>query len=55
MDENLQITAFEDEIEKVIHRFRHEYQIPYASLIGSLHLKAHELCQEAFEVSEEDD
>lgn len=55
MDENLQITAFENEIEKVIQRFRHEYQLPYASLIGSLHLKAHELCKEAFEVGEEED
>lgn len=54
MDRDKQIGAFEDEIEKVIARFRHEYDMNYASLIGSLTLKAHELAKEALEVPEEE-
>lgn len=55
MEDNEQINAFEAEIEKAIQHFRHEFSVPYASLIGVLHLKAHELCKEAFEIGEEED
>lgn len=53
MDPDKQIGAFEDEIEKVIARFRHEYELNYATMIGSLTLKAHELAKEALEPEEE--
>lgn len=55
MERDTQIDAFENEIEKVIARFRQEYQIPYASLIGVLQLKQYELCKEAWDAGEEED
>jgi hypothetical protein len=49
MDTGDQITQFENEVEAVIVRFRQEYELPYAAMIGSLALKQHELCQEAID------
>lgn len=35
-----------DEIDRVIDYFREEFDITYAEVIGTLHLKAWLLCQE---------
>lgn len=53
MDRHEQIEHFEIEIGKVIARFRKEYEIPYASIIGVLQIKAHDLCQEALGLAED--
>lgn len=55
MERDEQIDRFEEDVQKVIHRFRHEFDIPYASLIGVLHILAYELSKEAFDVAEEDE
>jgi hypothetical protein len=41
------INAFSDEIEKVINRFRDEFDLPYAAAVGVLHIAAERLSREA--------
>ena len=52
MTEQETINAFSNEIEKVINRFAHEFDIPYASAIGVLHIAAQRLCREAINTEE---
>lgn len=42
-----QIQHFADEIDKIVERFRAEYDLPYASAVGTLMMKAHLLMVEA--------
>lgn len=49
MTENEQIEHFATELDKLVDRFRSEYQMAYASVIGILHIKAHLLADEAVE------
>jgi ribosomal protein L7/L12 len=48
-----QTTAFADEIDKLVERFRDEFDITYAAVVGVLTMKAHIICQEAAEQGEE--
>ena len=47
MSEHEQIQHFADELDKLVDRFRSEYEIAYGSIIGALHIKAHDLIDEA--------
>ncbi len=49
VDETEQVIAFENELERLVDRFRQEYCMTYASIIGVLHIKAHVLTAEALE------
>ncbi len=49
MDETQQIIAFENELEALIHRYRHEFNMHYASVVGVLHIQAHALSCESLE------
>lgn len=42
-----QIQHFADEIDRIVERFRAEYDLPYASAVGVLMMKAHLLMVEA--------
>ncbi len=53
MDISEQIEQFENEVERVVARFRQEYSLPYACMVGSLTIKAHELAAEANSPEEE--
>lgn len=53
MSERDQIAQLETEIDKLVDRFRAEYDITYAATIGTLQLKIHRLSCEAVEQSEE--
>ena len=46
---------FVTELEKLIQRFRQEYHITYAELVGVLTLAANELATECREIAEEDE
>jgi hypothetical protein len=46
MKDSEQTRHFADEIDKVVDRFRKEYDITLASTVGVLHLKAFLLMQE---------
>lgn len=47
MTEKEQITHLADEIDRLIDRFRSEYEISYAAVVGVLQMKAWLLCDEA--------
>lgn len=49
MDQTQQIIQFEDELEKLVARFRMEYDLHYVSMIGILQIQAHVLACEALE------
>jgi hypothetical protein len=40
------INHFVDEVHRIINRFRHEYNINYAELIGALTLVIHDMTTE---------
>jgi len=44
-----QITAFADSLDKMVNRYRSEFDLPLASAVGVLHFKAHLLMTEAQE------
>lgn len=44
-----QITAFESEIAALVEKYRAEFDLPYASAIGVLHMQAGRLEREAEE------
>lgn len=52
MSEKEQIDRFCAELDALIHRYRSEYDITYSSVIGCLHMTAHDLCVEASDASD---
>ena len=49
MDETQQIVAFENDLESLVNRYRHEFNMHYASMVGILEIQAHVLKCEAVE------
>lgn len=47
MDANEQTQAFVEELERVINRFRTEYDLTLATAVGVLHILAFDLMKEA--------
>lgn len=47
MSDREQVQHFESELNKLVDRFRAEYEISYAAIVGTLQIKAHMLCAEA--------
>lgn len=47
MSDKEQTDAFADDLDKLVERYRLEFEITYAIVIGALHLKAHLMCAEA--------
>lgn len=50
-----QIKAFGQEIDNLVERFRSEFDIPYAAVIGVLTFKANALGLEAMDLDDEED
>lgn len=50
-----QTTHFANDLEALITRYRHEYEITYAQLVGVLQIQMFLLCQETAERSDEQD
>lgn len=50
-----QITAFAAALDKLVDNYRHEFDLPYAAVVGVLHLKAHLLCAEASAIDEDEE
>jgi hypothetical protein len=42
-----QIAHFANELDAIVDRFRSEYDITYAAVVGTLQMKIHNLCNEA--------
>lgn len=53
MSEKEQIDHFANELDKLVERFRKEYEMTYASAVGVLEMKIHLLCAEAEERRDE--
>lgn len=53
MDQTEQTNHFGDELDKLVDRFRKEYDISYASVIGTMQMKIYLLCSEAEERADE--
>jgi len=47
MNEKEQIQAFADDLDRLVDRYRGEFDLSYASVVGTLNMKAHLLCSEA--------
>lgn len=47
MSEKEQIDHFSDDLDRLVDRYRKEYEISYGSAIGALQMKIHTLCAEA--------
>lgn len=48
-----QVEHFADELDRLVDRFRSEYDLSYAAVVGTLHMKANLLCNEAEEREDE--
>lgn len=53
MTEKEQIDHLADELDRLVERFRSEYDLSYAAVVGVLEMKKWLLCAEADERSEE--
>lgn len=53
MSEKEQIDHFANELDSLVNRFRTEYEMTYASIVGTLQMKAHLLCVEAEDRADE--
>lgn len=46
MSDREQIEAFEAELNRLVHRFRNEFEITVGAVVGCLTIKAHNLISE---------
>lgn len=53
MSEKEQTDHFANDIDKLVERYRSEYEVSYAAVVGVLQMKIHLLCQEASEREDE--
>lgn len=54
MTEKEQIKHLADDVDKLIERYRTEYDLSYAAAVGVLQMKAHLLCAETIALREFD-
>lgn len=55
MDHNEQTEAFAAELDALVDRFRSEFDLTYAVVVGVLHIKAHLMCAEAAKEDDQSD
>jgi hypothetical protein len=54
MTESEQISAFESDLERLIQRYRDEFELSNAAAIGVLELQKYKLCRNCIQEAEED-
>lgn len=54
MTDKEQTQQLADELDKLLNRFADEYDLSFASAVGVLQMKIHNLCQQAREESEDE-
>lgn len=47
MDDKQQVAAFSDDVDRLVNRYRDEFDMTYAAAVGVLFMKAQLLCSEA--------
>lgn len=55
MNHREQIDAFSNDLFNLIDRYRSEFELPLASVVGTLELASHHLLREAIDNAEDDD
>ncbi len=55
MDDKQQIFAFADDIDRLVERYRSEFDMTYAAVVGVLFMKAQLLCGEAGERDDDEE
>jgi hypothetical protein len=53
MSEKEQVDQLASDVDAMINRYRTEYDLSYASVVGVFQMKIHMLCEEAADRSEE--
>lgn len=53
MDAEAQIQAFAVDLDRLVDRYRDEFDITYAAVVGVLFMKANDLCRESEDTAEE--
>ena len=53
MSDREQINAFYKDLDRLIDRYRHEFEMPYATAVGCLTMKATQLTVEVLEADDE--
>lgn len=53
MSDKEQTDNFANDVDRLVDRYRSEYEIPYAAVVGVLQMKIHLLCDEASECAED--
>jgi hypothetical protein len=53
MDQLTQTTHFANDLERLIDRYRVEYDLTYVDMVGVLHIQTFALCREAEKGAEE--
>lgn len=48
-----QLQQFTDELDRLVERFRAEYDLTYGEVVGALQMKSHLLCSEADDRADE--
>ena len=54
MTEKEQIDHFAKDLNRLVDRYRSEYELSYASVVGVLHMKIFSMCDEARESGDEE-
>lgn len=54
MDDKEQVTAFAGDVDRLVDRYRSEFDMTYAAVVGVLFMKAQLLCFEASDRADED-
>lgn len=47
MNDKEQTEAFANDLDKLVERYRQEFEMSYAATVGTLQMKIHLLCNEA--------
>jgi hypothetical protein len=54
MTDREQLDSFGNDVDALVERYRHEYDMSYAVVVGVLVMKAHLLCDEVAELGGDD-
>lgn len=54
MSEKEQIAHFANELDALVDRYRSEYDMTYAGIVGTLQMKVFGMCKEASETPEDE-
>jgi hypothetical protein len=55
MDERTQIGCFDDDLDRLLQRYSDEFDMSLAAMIGTLHVKIHELVANSVDQDEDED